>query len=241
MIKERCGAMVEDWATKAGGHKGFASDVDSQGPLSNGGRATFVAPYTCPSPVKETEAWDKDRLADESGATPAEDNCYIALFSGKCDATGKTGGVYKITKTWYNSHSGGPVIQERCGVMVEDWATKGFGSHSGFASDVDSQGPLSNGDRATFVAPYTCPSRHRNRRASHADTEASSTADSCDVNTFLRGTCSGFRSLLPVLNLVPYEFCNQHSLWFGRDAATLSRESFKLDDFSSSVSSGAMT
>jgi hypothetical protein len=86
---------------------------------------TTIPPTSTNPPL----VWDANKLADMSSMLSDGKKCYIALFDGEpCTSNG---GVYKITKNWYDSHFGGPIIQSRCGKVVSEWTSKGM--HSDFA------------------------------------------------------------------------------------------------------------
>ena len=74
----------------------------------------------------------------------------MALFSGTC---GTDGGVYLISEAWWAGHSGGAIIQERCGLSVDNWLAKG--SHGGYAAALAAKADMSS--YATYVADFQCP------------------------------------------------------------------------------------
>ena len=97
-------------------------------------------------------------------------SCYIALFASDCAS--QLGGVYKIAPAWWAGHSGGPVIKQRCGTVVEQFSAKGGGNHKGFATLLEAKADLAGSmmamdKHAVFVADYACPGR-RGRRAGGA-------------------------------------------------------------------------
>jgi hypothetical protein len=102
-----------------------------------------------PDPNAPAAPWTAARLAASGNDA---NNCYIALFAGAC---GSNGGVYKLSPDWYTSHNGGPIIQSRCGKVVENWPTKAPG-HKRYESNLADQSDISNGQRATFESDYVC-------------------------------------------------------------------------------------
>ena len=122
----------------------------------------FVAPGTAPQPPSQptptaspsssapTAVWTAETLAAIAGSA---NTCYIALFTGAC---GSDGGVYKITPAWYAGHAGGPVIQQRCGAVVERWSD--ISSHAAFAPFLTARQDIVRGGTtvAVWVAGLSC-------------------------------------------------------------------------------------
>jgi hypothetical protein len=103
--------------------------------------------------------WTKEKLEADWEANP--ETCLIALLVGK-DCEGN-GGVYRILPAWLDAHFGGPIIKERCGKVVENWATKAFGSHDEYADNLKTGDDLfkdsklgSSEKRAEYVGEYLC-------------------------------------------------------------------------------------
>jgi hypothetical protein len=82
------------------------------------------------------------------------DTCYIALLDSTCDDENLNGGVYKISKWWYENHAGGPIIKSRCGKYVESWTSKAS-SHGQYIDNLEAKSNLEN--RAEYVADFVCP------------------------------------------------------------------------------------
>jgi len=102
---------------------------------------------TTPSP---TSAWSAKALGD---IKTSADTCYIALFTDKC---GSGGGVYKITPAWYTGHTGGAVIRQRCGAVVERWSARS--SHASFSKYLSAKKDIVRGTTtvAEWVTDLSC-------------------------------------------------------------------------------------
>merc|ERR1712151_836256 len=71
-----------------------------------------------PRLLSDVKVWTKAEL---DATRPSNlTHCFVAIFQGGCS---QNGGVYQISDTWYNSHSGGSFASsglDSCGKIVEN-------------------------------------------------------------------------------------------------------------------------
>eukprot|EP00039_Didymoeca_costata_P020213 m.340476 g.340476 ORF g.340476 m.340476 type:complete len:901 (-) comp19325_c0_seq1:91-2793(-) len=124
------------------------STITAQGTLKTTSAPPSPTTHELATATTTLKEWDMHSVRFNTIAGSATE-CYIVLFGGeKCASSG---GVYLVSKDWYNDHWGGQTaIVNSCGTIVDNWLTKG--GHSIYANMLRTHSDLDT--RASFVAKF---------------------------------------------------------------------------------------